>query len=977
MSNPSEATGQVSIADAIRHAIQHHQQGHHADAERVYRAVLEAAPDHFDALHLLGVLCAQTGHPGEGASYLARAVGVQPQAADAQANLANVLKSLGRYDDALVHCEKALAVKAGNAGILNIRAGILLDAKRFEAALGACDAVITADPAMAEAHYHRGVALQALGRMADSVASYDRAIALLPEFASAHSNRGNALRALGRFDEALASAEAATKAAPNYALAWNNRAAILRALGRNAEALESADRALALRNDLVEAHANRGGALKDLERYEEALRSLDRALALAPEHLEAHLNRAFALVGLGRPDEGLAIFDHVLASYPERVEALHGRATALHRAKRYDEALSAYDRVLERYPDLVPSLNGRAGVLREQNKFAEALAAWDRVVALDPNLPEVHHNRGSAHYELGHYEEAIACYDRALALKPDYVQALHNRAAALSPLMRYEEALATCDRLLAINPDHADGHHNRGSALSSLNRFGEALDAYGRALALKHDFVASLQNRASVLAYLTRHDEAARDFAHVLAIDPDYPYVHGALFSSRLHCCDWHDYDATLARLTSDAEAGKRVSDPFPFVITTASAAAQLACAQTFARDKFPLSAAPLWSGERYEHSKIRIAYLSGDFHEHATSYLMAGLFERHDRARFETYAISFGPATPNAMRERLEAAFDRFIDARAQTDLQIAQLLRELEVDIAVDLKGYTFDSRPGILALRPAPVQVNYLGYPGTIGADWLDYLIADEVVVPASEHRNYAERVVTMPDSYQPNDDTRAIAAETPSRADEGLPASGFVFCSFNNSYKVTPHVFDVWMRLLTQVPGSVLWLLEGNSLAPPNLRREAAARGVAPERLIFAPRRDLPLHLARHRLADLFLDTLPVNAHTTASDALWAGLPIVTCLGTTFAGRVAGSLLRAAGMSELATASLADYESLALALATDPVRLAALRTKLAASLPTCALFATDRFRRHLEAAYAAMCERQRAGEPPTAFAVPRQD
>ena len=395
----------------------------------------------------------------------------------------------------------------------------------------------------------------------------------------------------------------------------------------------------------------------------------------------------------------------------------------------------------------------------------------------------------------------------------------------------------------------------------------EAVDAYNRALALKPGFVASLQNRGAVLAYLTRHEEAARDFAQVLAIDPDCPYVHGAMLSSRMYCSDWRDYDATLRKLTEDAVAGKRVSDPFPFVITTASAPAQLACARTYARDKFPLSAAPLWTGERYAHDRIRIAYLSADFHEHATSYLMAGVFERHDRARFETYAVSFGPATTDAMRGRLGAAFDRFLDVRMRTDREVAVLLRELEIDIAVDLKGYTFDSRPGILALRPAPLQVNYLGYPGTIGADWLDYLIADDLVVPGDAHPWYAERIVTLPDSYQANDDTRVIASATPSRGDEGLPASGFVFCSFNNSYKITPPVFDVWMRLLAQVPGSVLWLLEGNKLAPANLRREAAARGIAPERLVFAPRRDarrpscaasprrsLPRHAAGQRAHD---------------------------------------------------------------------------------------------------------------------------
>jgi len=957
----------------MRHGIAHHQAGHLADAERVYRAVLDAVPDHFDALHLLGVLCAQTGHPGEGASHLARAVELQPQAADARANLANTLKTLGRLDHALMHCDKALEQKPNNTGIMNIRAAILLDAKRFDAALAECDRVLALDPQLLEAQYHRGVALQALGRHADAVASYDRALAVRADFAPALNNRGNALKMLGRLDEALASLDEATKVAPTFAVAWNNRSAVLRALMRHVDAVASADRALALNPSLAEAYANRGGAQKDLERYDDALRSLDRALALVADNVDARVNRAIALVGLRRESDALAAFDEVIAAHPDRIDALHGRAAALHRARRFDEALAAYDAVLAVAPKFIPSRNGRAGVLRELGRFDDALAAWNEIVAIDPTLAEVHHNAGSALYELGRAEEAVAAYDRAIALRPEYLQAMHNRAAALSRCMRFEEALATCDRMLEIDPDYAEAHHNRGSALSSLNRFKEALGAYDRALSLKPDFVASLQNRGSILAYVTRHDEAARDFARVLALDPDYPYQQGALFSSRLHCCDWRDYESILARLTADALAGKRVSDPFPFVITTASAAAQLACAATFAADKLPAAAVPMCNAERYGHERIRVAYLSADFHEHATAYLLAGVLERHDRSRFEIIGVTFGPDTGDVMRARLGAAFDRFIDVRNRTDRDIAALLRELEVDIAVDLKGYTFDSRPAIFSFRPAPIQVNYLGYPGSMGASYFDYLIADATVVPADAHAFYSERIVTMPDSYQPNDDTRVIAASAPTREEEGLPGQGFVFCSFNNSYKITPHVFDVWMRLLDKVPGSVLWLLEGNTIAPVNLRREAAARGIAPERLIFAPRRDLPTHLARHRHADLFLDTLPVNAHTTASDALWAGLPVVTCAGTSFAGRVAASLLAAAGLDELVAHSLDEYEALALSLASDADKLAAVRAKLAATRDTCALFDTKRYCASLESAYVAMWQRHERGEAPAALSI----
>lgn len=973
---PAQAGSRVSIPEALQQAIALHDAGRSQDAERIYRAILAAVPQHFEALQMLGILCVQAGRPDEGASLLRRAVNASPASAAAHANLANVLKLLGSPDEALAHCDRALSLEPGNAGIQNIRAGLLLDLGRHDDVIEACNAALAIAPRMTEALYHRGVALQAKGRLDEAVASYDAALAVAPRQAQALNNRGNALRQLGRLDEALASLARAVEVAPRYALAWSNQAAVLRTLGRSVDAVASCDRALDANPNLVEAHANRAGALNDLDRHLEALDACDRALALQPKLADAHVNRGLALLGLARPDEALAAFDRALELRPALAQAVYGRGAALHAAKRYDAALAEYDAALALEPNLVAARNGRGGVLREQKRFDDALAEWQRALALAPDTPQIHYNCGAVMFELGRPEEAIACYDRALAIQPDFKRALHNRTSALSSLLRFDEALATCDRLLALDRDYAEAHHNRGSALSSLMRFGEAVDAYTRALSLKPDYVPSLESRASVLAYLTRHAEAARDFAHVLALDPDHAYVEGARLFSLLHCCDWRDYDATVARLAARAEKGARVSDPFPCVTTTWSAAAQLACARTWGADKLsPVPPPPsLWNGERYAHDRIRVAYLSADLHEHATSILLAGVLERHDRARFETIAVSLGPDYGDPMRARLRGAFERFVDVRDRTDRAIAELLREMEVDIAVDLKGYTYDSRPGIFALRPAPVHASYLGFPGTMGAPWMDYLIADETLVPAGDRQWYSEQVVWLPDSYQANDSTREIPAETPSRADEGLPADGFVFCSFNNTFKITPPVFDVWMRLLQSVEGSVLWQLEGNPAAPPNLRREAVARGVDPARLVFAPRRKAGPHLARHRLADLFLDTLPVNAHTTASDALWAGLPVVTCLGSTFAGRVAGSLLRAAGLSELVTSSLPEYEALALALARDGARLAGVRARLAAARTGCALFDTDRFRRHLEAAFEAMWQRQQRGEPPAAFAVP---
>jgi protein O-GlcNAc transferase len=483
----------------------------------------------------------------------------------------------------------------------------------------------------------------------------------------------------------------------------------------------------------------------------------------------------------------------------------------------------------------------------------------------------------------------------------------------------------------------------------------------------------ALYGRGNALYDLKRYDEAIASYEKALAISPEFEYAAGMLANTRMHCCDWRACEEESERLAADIRAGKSRIYPFAYLGISDSPQDQLLCSRIWVRDRYSPSPAPIWKGERYRHDRIRLAYLSADFHEHATAYLMAGLFEAHDRARFETIAVSFGPDSNDAMRARLVAAFDRFIDVRLQSDREVAALMRELEIDIAVDLKGYTGDARAGILSHRAAPVQVNYLGYPGTMGANFIDYIIADRIVIP-EEHRGcYTEKAVYLPDTYQVNDSKRVVAARTPTRSAAGLPEHGFVFCSFNNANKIRPMVFDAWMRLLGKVEDSVLWLLASNAAAPRNLRKEAAHRGIAPERLIFAPTVTLEDHLARHRVADLFLDTLPYNAHTSASDALWAGLPVLTCMGTAFAGRVAASLLNAIGLNQLIAKSLEEYEALALELATNRSLLADIGSKLADNRDICPLFDTDRFRRHMEAAYMRMWKQCRQGEPPESYAV----
>src|SRR6267378_207619 len=571
--------------------------------------------------------------------------------------------------------------------------------------------------------------------------------------------------------------------------------------------------------------------------------------------------------------------------------------------------------------------------------FAAAEQCLTRAAQADPQMADVWALRGNTLIALERLDDALASFDHALKAKPGFLGVLYNRAKLLRDMGRNDEALAGYDQVLAIDPN-----------------FREALN-----------------NRGNILMTLGRHAEAAESFARLARADPNFEHALGNRVHAMQQICAWDGLAELLGELGTRVRAGKPVATPWVMAAASDSAADQLRCAQMFTRDLYPPAANPLWRGERYAHDRIRVCYVSADFHDHATASLIAGLFEAHDRTRFEPIAISLGPDRQGGLRNRIESAFERFTDMRTNSDAEIAAHIRQLEVDIAIDLKGFTRNCRPGIFARRPAPVQVSYLGYPGTMGAPYMDYIIADRHVIPADQQAFYAERVVYLPDSYQINDDKREISCGAPTRADAGLPESGFVFCCFNRSYKITPDVFDVWMRLLTKVPGSVLWLFEGFPAAAANLRAEAEKRGVAPERLVFAPPRPLADHLGRHRLADLFLDTVPCNAHTTASDALWAGLPVVTCLGSTFAGRVAASLLHAVGLPELATGSLDQYEALASKLAGEPALLAELKARLAANLATAPLFDTARTCRNIEAAYSAMWRRQQRGDAPAGFSI----
>jgi len=785
--------------------------------------------------------------------------------------------------------------------------------------------------------------------------------------------RGLAALRAGNLKKAERLLRAVIRAEPKHVDAFNLLGVVFGRLGHNADAVASYDRALALAPNSTEAWYGRGMTLLATGRLQEAVASFDRVIAAKPDFTQVHLLRAKLLTDLGRHDAALDGVDRLLAIMPGLAEAWLGRSNILFERKRHEEALSAVERALALKPDLAEAWHGHGNVFNELKRYDEALAAYDKALALNPNFAGAWHGRGNVLNELNRHHEALGAYDKALALAPALAEAWLGRGNVLNVLRASEEALMAFDRALALIPSLAEAWLGRGNGLCDLHRYDQALIAYDKSLSFNPDLAEAWFGRGNIFVQLKQLDKALDTYDRALRLKPELKYAKGDRLHVKLQLSDWANLDTIVSDVVSAVRTQEPTIFPFQFLAISASVADQLACTKRLIADQpsFPRT----WCGEIYAHDRIRIGYFSADFCRHPVAQLAVGLFETHDKSRFETTAISYGPDDGSDLRDRIKLAFENFIDVGKMTDTDVAALICRREIDIVIDLTGLTRYNRFSVLSRRVAPVQVNFLGYPGTVGANCVDYIIADRTIIPKEHFRFYSEQVVWLPDTYQANDCKRPLSERQLARAECDLPETAFVFCCFNNTYKINPQIFDIWMRLLRAKQDSVLWLIEANPTAEGNLRREAEKRGIAADRLIFAPKLPPADHLARSAHADLFLDTMPYNAHTTGSDTLWAGVPLLTCLGSTFASRVAASLARAVGLDELVTSSLQDYEALALKLANDPSQLRALRERLARNRLTHPLFDTARFTRHIEVAYTTMWERYQRGEPPKAFAVDR--
>jgi len=755
-----------------------------------------------------------------------------------------------------------------------------------------------------------------------------------------HSLEGMHQLALDAYDLAL-------KIQPNDAETLINKGSTYIDIKNYVLALDALNKAIQIRPNIPEAWSNKGIALSNLNLYEESIHAYNEAIKLNPRYHEAWSNKSVPLNKLKRFLESSEACDKALSLKPDYAEAWFNKGNALHELKRYDEALSHYDEALSLKPDYAEALFNKGNALHELKRYDEALDHFDKVLSLRSDYQDAWFNKGEALNFLKKHSESV------------HAEVWFSKGATLQELKRYDEAMTHYDKVLSLKPDYIEALFNKGAALQELKRYDEALDHFDKVLILKSDYHDAWHNKGEALNFLKRHSESAVSYFKALELKGGDSYLLGKAHHQMMLGCDWTNYEKNINDIFHLINEGK-MSEPFGFQGISNSEALTQKCAEIYSNDRFP-ALDILSEFSQYRHRKIRVGYLCGEFRNQATSILMTRIWELHNKFKFEIFAFDNGWDDGSDYRQRIVGAFDNIFDISKLSDLDAVKLIQSNEIDILINLNGFFGLSRQGIFSYKPAPIQVNYLGFPGTIGAKYMDYIIADKVVIPEESKKYYVEKLVYLPNSYQANDDQRKISDRKFTRRQLGLPEDAFVFACFNNNYKITPSIFDTWMRILFHVRGGVLWLLADNPIAKENLIKEAAARGIDSSRLIFAERLSIEEHLARHDLADLFLDTLPYNAHTTCSDALWAGLPVLTIMGGTFPGRVSASLLTSLGLDELITSSEEQYEALAIELVMKPKKLADIKLKLANNRLTTPLFNSTLFTKHLEAAYTKMYER----------------
>ena len=669
----------------------------------------------------------------------------------------------------------------------------------------------------------------------------------------------------------------------------------------------------------------------------------------------SNFKEALTLFHEGQINKAKDICSKILKKEPNNIDILNFLGAIAFQNKNNSEAIHTFNKIIQINSNDFQAFYNRGNALLGLKKFEEALESYNKAIKIKPDYKRAYNNRGAVLKVLKRTKEALENYNQAIKIEPNNADLYNNRGTILLELKKFEEALVNYNQAIKLKPDYAEVYFNLGNVFKELNKTEESIKSYNHAIKIKPNYAEAYNNLGNMLNELNRTEEAVKCYKKIITINPNFDFLLGTLIYSKFILCDWTSIAKDLRELNNQVNNDNKLTPPFPTLSFYESPKIQKKASEIWVKEKFASTNILKSIKKKYSNKKIRIGYYSADFHDHVMSYLLINLFELHDKSTFEIFGFSFGPEKNDKTDQRIFNVFDKFINVNFKSDSEIAKLSRNLNINIAIDLMCFTQHNRFGIFVEKCAPIQINFLGYPGTSGSECIDYILADKTIIPEKFKKYYSEKIIYMPDSYKLDHPTRKVSDKIFIREELGLPKNGFVFCCFNKTYKITPNVFDIWMKILKQVKGSVLWLLEDNMTATSNLKLEANKRGVDAKRIIFAKRMKMSDHLARHKVADLFIDTFPYNAHTTASDGLWVGLPFLTFVGNTFASRVGASMLNAIGLPELITHSENEYKNKAIELATNSILLKKIKKKLERNKLYKPLFDAKLFTKNVESAY----------------------
>ena len=862
-----------------------------------------------------------------------KATTLNPEYSKAYFNLGGVLHDLEEYDDSIESYKKAIILESDYAEAHNNLGNVYRESSQLEDAVTSYEKAIQIRPDYVEAYYSLGTSFYEIGKLNDAVRCYEQAIEFRPDLTVALNNLGNILRDLGRTDEAILNYEKAISIDPNFVEVYFNIGTTFQELSQLDNAVKYYKKAIEIKPNYYEAHNNLGVAFKDLKEFDSAIQSYQMAIKINSDYAEAHNNIGIVFKELGH----------------------------------LDAAVQSHETALKIIPEYAEAHNNLGIILIETKQLDKAIERFEKSIAANTNYIEAYNNLGSAHMELNHLDLSFENFQKALSINPNYVEAHNNLGRLYMHLGQLNNAVDYFKKSIKINPNYEYAHNNLGLVYSDLGNLDESAKCYKRAMTINPSYFEPCANYANLLTDLNDFGKALEQYERAYELNPDADYMQGNILHTKMRICDWDNFSDELLDLESKINDEKKVIVPFHLMALIDDPELQFKASVTYAEDKYPKSTFLPKINHYPRHKKIRIGYFSADFREHPVAFLTAELYEIHDRRQFEIHAFSYGPNTEDMMNLRVKAGVDHFHDVRKMSHKEIATLSRSLEIDIAVDLSGTTQNSRTEVFAMLSAPIQTSYIGWLGTMGAEYYDYLIAAEGMIPKENQKYFSEKIVYLP-SYQVNDSKESLPDPTLSRKDLGLPENSFVFCCFNNTYKITPEVFDIWARILKRVENSVMMIYVANKIAQKNLIKEILNRGVDPKRLYFGEKFQRDEYLDRYRLADLFLDTFPYNAGTTASDALKMGVPILTLNGSSFNSREAANIVSAVNMPEMIVESQNEYESLAVELATNPKKFKVMKDKLVDNLPNAPLYNTRLFAKNIESAYKTMFERYHQGLDP---------